>query len=163
MRVRGPEIPLDPDPEYLRLPALAPDADPDTADAYAAELCAEACDREVVHVVFLGEAGEQLSPAGRLHNAPRLPRAAELDQFVDMLRHQGLRVRARQVVLVWQTPDDDITDRLGVETWALGLLDRMTGGPLALRALWHRTPEGYFALVDSGLEFTTRPEPRTSR
>jgi len=162
VRFTGPGVPLDPEPRFLRLPDLAPDAEADTAAAYADALCDEPCDREVVHVVFLDAEGSQLSPAGRLHNAPRLPREAELDQFVDMLRHQGLRVRARQVALVWQTVDDDVPDRVAVGVWADGLIDRMAGGPLALRAVWYRTPSGYVALVDGAVRITTPRAPRTS-
>jgi hypothetical protein len=162
VRFNGPGVPLDPEPQFMRLPVLAPDADADTADAYADALCDEPCDREVIHVVFLDAEGSQLSPAGRLHNAPRLPREAELDQFVDMLRHQGLRVRARQVALVWQTVADDVPDRVAVNVWVDGLLDRLAGGPLALRAVWYRAPTGYVTLVDTADEIMTRPAPRTS-
>lgn len=161
MRIRGDELPTDPDPRFLRLPDLPADADETALTVYADELCDEPCDREVVHLVYLDDRGRQVAPAGRIHNAPLLPRPAELDEFVDMLRHQGLRVRARQVAFVWQSVDDGPADRLGVEAWSAGLRSRLGAGPLRLRALWWRTPDGY-VLLTGGSERVTPPVPRTS-
>jgi hypothetical protein len=143
MRVRRSSLPLDPDPDLLRLPVLGPDADSRAVLDHATELCAEACDREVVHFAFLDGDGRQVAPAGRLHGVPRLPRRHDVDELVDLFRHQGLRARARQVVCVWQTVDDDELDRVAVAAWASGLARSFGAGPLRLRAFWHRTPSGF--------------------
>lgn len=142
MRVRGGTVPLDPDPALLRLPDLDADADEVELLDHADLLCDEPCTREVTHFVFLDGDGRQVAPSGRLHGVPRLPRHRDVDDLVDMLRHQGLRVRARQVVCVWQTVGDDLADRVGVDAWAAGLVRSLEVGPLRLRALWHRTPAG---------------------
>lgn len=143
MRVRGSSVPVDPDPDLLRLPVLAADADERALLDHATRLCAESCDREVVHFAFLDGDGRQLAPAGRLHGVPRLPRRSDVDELVDLWRHQGLRVRARQVVCVWQTVDDDHVDRVAVDVWASGIARSLGAGPLRLRAFWHRTPSGF--------------------
>jgi hypothetical protein len=143
MRVRGGSRPFDPDPDLLRLPVLGPDFDDRAVLDHATELCAESCDREVVHFAFLDGDGRQVAPAGRLHNVPRLPRRRDVDELVDLFRHQGLRARARQVVCVWQTVDDDELDRIAVDAWASGLARSLGAGPLRLRAFWHRTPSGF--------------------
>jgi len=143
VRLRGPGIPIDPDPEFLRLPDLGPTADEGELLDYADELCDEPCTRDVTHLAFLDRDGRQVAPAGRLHGVPRLPRRAEVDDLVDMFRHQGARVRARQLVCVWQTADDELADRVGVDAWASGLLRPFGAGPLTLRALWHRSPNGF--------------------
>ncbi|MBF4599372.1 hypothetical protein ITJ55_00950 [Frigoribacterium sp. VKM Ac-1396] len=143
MRVRGSSVPVDPDPDLLRLPVLAVDADEQALLDHATRLCAESCDREVVHFAFLAADGRQLAPAGRLHGVPRLPRRPDVDELVDLWRHQGLRVRARQMVCVWQTVDDDRVDRLAVDVWASGIARSLGAGPLRLRAFWHRTPSGF--------------------
>jgi hypothetical protein len=143
VRVRGSSVPVDPDPDLLRLPVLAADADEQALLDHATRLCAERCDRDVVHFAFLAADGRQLAPAGRLHGVPRLPRRPDVDELVDLWRHQGLRVRARQMVCVWQTVDDDHVDRLAVDVWASGIARSLGAGPLRLRAFWHRMPSGF--------------------
>jgi hypothetical protein len=131
------------EPTERTVPPL-PDRDSATSlEEWAAIVCDEPCDDDLLYVVFVDVARRPCEAVIRLRGQPRLPYGRDVGVLERLLREQAATCRARGVALVWQRALESDLDDLAVSTWARGIADRLAGGGLRLHGQVHRSPSGF--------------------
>jgi len=121
-----------------------PDRDSETTlEQWAAIVCDEPCDVDLLYVVLVDVARRPCQSVIRLRGQPRLPYGRDVGVLERLLRDQAAACRARGVVLVWQRAVESDLDDLAVSTWARGVADRLARGGLRLHGQVHRSPSGF--------------------
>ena len=130
-------------PTERTVPRL-PDRDSATTlEEWAAVVCDEPCDEDLLYVVLVDVAREPCQSVLRLRGQPRLPYGRDVDVLERLLRDRASACRARGLALVWQRALESDLDDLAVSTWARGVSDRLASGGLRLHGQVHRSPSGF--------------------